>query len=166
MAEVPNRLRRHVHARAAPDLLYGAVVTGSVLAVNSVHTVDSDRVAIAASVVAVIYWLTHVYVDAIGGRFSDPDHSSGHRLNEALRTNTGVLVGSIPPIVVFAVGRVAGLDAETASFVALWFTVVLLAAAGWYAATRAGVRGWPLVGETCVAAGFGLVVILLKYLLH
>jgi len=166
MVELPKPLRRHVHARAAPELLYGAVVTGSVLAVSAAHAETADRVAIGAAGVALIYWLAHVYVDAIGGRFADAEHTMNQRLVEALRTNTGVLVGSIPPILVFVLARLVGFDVVTASFVALWFTVVLLAAAGAYAASRAGARGWALALETATAAGFGLVVILLKYLLH
>ncbi|MCB7135228.1 hypothetical protein [Cellulosimicrobium marinum] len=166
MAEMPKSLRRHVHSRAAPELLYGAVVTGSVLAVSSTHAQTGDRVAIGAAVVAAIYWLAHVYVDAVGGRFTDPEHSTGQRLAEALRTNTGVLVGSVPPILVFIGARALGIDVPGAAFVALWFTVAVLAGTGAYAAARAGDRGWRLVGETCVAAGFGLVVILLKVLLH
>jgi hypothetical protein len=149
-----------------PELLYGAVVTGSILAVSSLHGSSSEHVAIATGVVAIVYWLAHVYVDAVGGRFHDLEHSTLERLGEALRTNTEVLVGSLPPIAVFLVARILGAEVETAAEIALWFTVAILTCAGATAAFLAGVRGWRLVLETAVAGCFGLVVILLKYLLH
>ena len=40
------------------------------------------------------------------------------------------------------------------------------AAALGLAAFRAGARAWPLIGETAIALGFGMVVILLKIVLH
>jgi hypothetical protein len=147
-------------------MLYGAVVSGSVLAVASVHGLAQDRVAIATGVVALVYWLAHVYVDAVGGRFEDLEHSVGSRLATALRTNTGVLIGSVPPILVFLLGHALGLDVSGAAWLALWSTVVLIVAAALLAGYRAGARGLALAAEGAVAGGFGLVVILLKYLLH
>ena len=54
----------------------------------------------------------------------------------------------------------------TAAWTALWFTVALLGAAGGLAAYRAGARRWPLIGETAIALAFGMVVIVLKIVLH
>jgi hypothetical protein len=64
---------------------------------------------------------------------------------------------------VFAIGRLVGMDIYRAAFLALWFTVAMLAAVAALAAHRAGVRGGALVGEVSLAAGFGLLVIVLKY---
>ncbi len=163
---MPETLRRHLAPGAVPELLYGAVVSASVLAVASVHDDAFDRVAVSTGVVAVVYWLAHVYVDAVGGRFEDVEHSVGARLATALRTNTGVLVGSVPPVLVFLLGRALGLDVSGAAWLALWSTVALVVAAALLAGHRAGARGLALAAEAAVAGGFGLVVILLKYLLH
>jgi hypothetical protein len=48
----------------------------------------------------------------------------------------------------------------------LWFTVGLLLVAGAGAAYLAGVRGRALVLESLIAGGLGILVVLLKYLLH
>ncbi len=149
-----------------PELLYGAVVTGSILAVSSLHGSSADHVALASGGVAIVYWLAHVYVDAVGGRFHDVEHSLHSRIGVAVRTNTEVLVGSLPPIAVFLLARLAGAEVIVAAEIALWFTVGLLACAGAAAAYLAGVRGWRLLLETLVAGGFGVVVIVLKYALH
>jgi hypothetical protein len=158
--------RRLVRERQIDEFLYGALVSGSILAVSSAHAQDGRSVLFATGLVNITYWLAHVYVDAIGGRFHDREHSTGWRLAHALRNNTAVLLGSLPTLIVFAAGRLFGLDVASAAWLALWFTVAMLGAAGGFAAYRAGARRWPLIGETAIAVGFGMVVILLKIVLH
>jgi hypothetical protein len=158
-----SRVDRFLRNKGAAEVLYGALVSSVVLAATSAGAETGDIVLIATAFVSVTYWLAHVYADAIGGRFEDAEHSSGHRLKHALRNNTGVLLGSLPVLVVFAVGRLLGLDVVDSAFLALWFTVAMLASVAALAAHRAGVRGAALVGETVLAAGFGLLVIALKY---
>ena len=161
-----GRAKQYVSSRRIDELLYGAVVSGSILAVSSAHAENSDPVLLATALVSVTYWLAHVYVDAVGGRFHDTEHSTGSRLLYALRTNTAVLIGSIPPLLMFFVGKLLGMDVSDAAFLALWFTVALLGSVGAFAAYRAGARSWPPIGETAIAAGFGLIVIGLKIVLH
>jgi hypothetical protein len=155
---------RFLRNKGAAELLYGALVSSVVLAATSVGAESGELVLVATGLVSVTYWLAHVYADAVGGRFEDTEHSSGSRLKHALRNNTGVLLGSIPVLVVFGIGRLLGMEVVDAAFLALWFTVAMLAAVAALAAHRAGVRGAALVGETVLAAGFGLLVIFLKYL--
>lgn len=159
-------VRRHLALSHVPEMLYGAVVAASVLAVASVHAPTGDRVVLVTGAVALVYWLAHVYVDAVGGRFTDPHHSTGTRLLRALNDNWSVLFGAVPPITVLVVLRAFGAGPEAAAWAALWFTVALLVGVGAVAAWRAGARGWALAGEVLVAGGFGLLVVLLKYALH
>ena len=155
-----------MRAHNAPDLLYGAIVAGSVLAVSSAHAENSARVGVATAVVTAIYWLAHVYVEAIGGGFRDHENPMPRRVVESMRDSIELLAGAIPPIVVFLLAKVLGADVQTAALVALWFTVALLVVAGFGAAYLAGVRGWPLLLESLIAGSFGVLVILLKFLLH
>jgi len=165
--------RKHIHrfdkfmrSTGPAEVLYGAVVSGAVLAVTSAHAETGDNVVVSTALVSATYWLAHVYADAIGGRFEDREHSTGNRLRHALGNNLGVLLGSIPPLVVFVVARLFGQDVSEAAISALWFTVLLLMASAAIAAHKAGARRGALVGETAIAGGFGLVVILLKIVQH
>ncbi|WP_156374242.1 hypothetical protein [Cellulomonas sp. Leaf334] len=165
MDERVTRVGRFLHNKGPAEMLYGALVSSVVLAATSAGAKSGELVALATAMVSVTYWLAHVYADAIGGRFEDVDHSAHHRLRHALKNNTGVLLGSLPVLVVFIIGRLFGLDVTDAAFLALWFTVAMLAGVAAFAAHRAGVRGAPLLGETALAAGFGLLVIALKLIL-
>lgn len=168
-----HRHRKHIHrfdafmrSTGPAEVLYGAVVSGAVLAVTSAHVETGESVVLSTAVVSATYWLAHVYAEAIGGRFEDRDHSTGYRLRHALQNNLGVLYGSAVPLVAFVIARLFRQDVSEAALRALWFTVLLLVCSAGVAAGKAGVRGWKLVGETAVAGGFGVVVILLKILQH
>jgi hypothetical protein len=166
MTEPRTTGRRHLGLSHVPEMLYGAVVTASVLAVFSAHGPETAGVVLATAAVAVVYWLAHVYVDAVGGRFVDPEHPAHVRLGSALAGNWAVLAGSAPPILVLLLARLLGAGPETAAWVALWFTIALLVATGAAAAYRAGARGGALVAESLVGGVFGVLVVLLKYALH
>jgi hypothetical protein len=156
---------RFLRSKGPAELLYGALVSAVVLATTSATVESGETVLIATALVSVTYWLAHVYADAVGGRFDDVDHSSHHRLRHALKNNTGVLLGSIPVLAVFFLGRLLGMTIADAAFLALWFTVAMLAAVAALAAHRAGVRGGELIAETLMAGAFGLLVIALKLIL-
>lgn len=162
----PERVRRALLPHDAPNLLYGAIVAGSVLAVSSAHAADSAHVAAATALVTAIYWLAHVYVDAVGGRLRDLEQPMHRRIVPAMGHSRDLLAGALPPILVFLGAKFIGADVQTAAQIALWFTVGLLVLAGAGAAYLAGVRGWMLVAESLIAGSFGMLVILLKYLLH
>lgn len=161
-----QRVRGALLSHNAPDLLYGAIVAGAMLAVSSAHPEDTAHVALATALVTAIYWLAHVYVEAVGDRFRDQEQPMHRRIVNAMRESRELLAGALPPIAVFLGARLLGADVQTAAQVALWFTVGLLVLAGAGAAYLAGVRGRMLVAESLIAGGFGLLVILLKYLLH
>jgi hypothetical protein len=166
----PQGAAEQQHRVLRPDkiseLLYGAVVSASILAVSSLHGPTSERIALASLGVCITYWLAHVYVDAVGGRFRDREHSAHARLRSALIENTEILVGSLPPIIVFVLGQLLGLGISGSAWLALWFTVAMLTGTAGYAAHLAGVRGGALVVETLAAGALGVLVIGLKYTLH
>ena len=161
-----TRVGRFLRSKGPAEMLYGALVSSVVLAATSAGAETGEIVALATALVSVTYWLAHVYADAVGGRFEDTDHSAHHRLRHALKNNTGVLLGSLPVLVVFVIGRLLGMTVANSAFLALWFTVAMLAA-------RRGVRGPPGRGPWRCARrarrpggrAFGLLVIALKLIL-
>lgn len=161
-----QQARQRLLQSKVPDLLYGGVVAGSILAVSSVHASESHHVALAVAGTAIVYWLAHVYVEAVGGRFTDREHATHHRLLEAMRDNTEILLGQLPPVLVFLLCRLLGADIQTSALIALVFITIMLTVTGAVAGYLGGARGWPLIGETALAGAMGLVVIAFKFMLH
>ena len=113
-----------------------------------------------------IYWLADVYVGAFAQQFVGERQPLSRRLLRSARHELSVLQGGIPAVVTFEVGSVLGAEPSTATNIALWVTVVELAAFAHLAATHVGVTGRERNLETAVAALLGLVLVVAKTLLH
>jgi hypothetical protein len=147
-------------------LLYGAVVTAAVLVTVGGHDASVAYVVGAWTVVLGTYWMTHVYVVTWEAQFQGDSRHLGHRLLEGARTELTVLAGGVPAMIVFLVASASGLDAFEAERVALYSTVILLAAVGFVGARRAG-RGTAGAWMEALGAGLlGAVMVAAKTLLH
>lgn len=69
---------------------------------------------------------------------------------------------SYAPLLAVVLARVAGASALTAANVGLAVAIVLLTTHGWLAGRSAQLQGWKLLVATSIAAGLGMVMILLK----
>ena len=147
-------------------LLYGAIVSASVLATASAHSDQFSFVALAAVVALGVYWLAHVYIAAQSRQFGGDTGTMRHRIAVAAGHESSVLKGGAPAIVVYLVGTLAGLDSERAAALAVYFSVALLMGVGWLAAHRAGKTGAAALVDAAVGGLFGLVVVVAKVLLH
>ncbi len=154
-------------ARTDPaGLLYGAIVSAAVLATVSAHAEGSEFVALATAMVLVVYWMAHVYIAALSGQFDGDTRHFLLRLRTASAHETSVLKGGLPAILVYLVASAAGMAIASAATVAVYFTVVLLAAVGYLGAHKAGLRGRAALLEVAGAASFGVLIVAAKALLH
>lgn len=168
---MPLTSRRAAIARwlAATDpagLLYGAIVTAAVLVTISAHATASTHVTLATSVVLVVYWMAHVYIETLSTQLGGDTRHFLARLRVASTHETAVLKGGVPAIVVYVVTDLLWADKGTAAAVAVYFSVVLLAVVGYLGAHRAGLRGRAMVLEVAGAASFGVLIVIMKALLH
>ncbi|MET0839072.1 MAG: hypothetical protein ABWY19_09850 [Marmoricola sp.] len=154
-------------ARADPaGLLYGAIVSAAVLATVSAHAEGSEFVALATAMVLVVYWMAHVYIHALSRQFDGDARHFLLRLRTSSGHETSVLKGGVPAILVYLGAYAAGLDIGSAAAMAVYFTVVLLAAVGYLGAHQAGLRGRAVLLEVGGAASFGVLIVAAKALLH
>ena len=157
---------RRIDTAEPGDLVYGAVISASVLATVSAHADDFSYVALAAALVLAVYWMAHVYVQAQSGVIGGDTRHILHRIGGAAARESGVLKGGVPAIVVYLVGKLAGLQTETAAEVAVYFSVALLVTVGYLAGKRAGMSGRAAVADAAVAGLFGVILIVAKSLIH
>ncbi|GEL19776.1 hypothetical protein [Pseudonocardia asaccharolytica] len=166
----PTTRRGALAARLAAGnpsrLLYGAVVSSAVLAVVGEHGETAPQVLLAVVLVLTVYWLAHVYVETLAGRLGAPARGPRQDLWWAWRHEAPILLGGVPALLVLAVSFLLGASVSTATNVALWVTVALLAGAGYLGGYRTGRTGWRLLADTLVVALIGVLTILLKTLLH
>jgi len=86
-------------------------------------------------------------------------------IQAALISTWPMVTASYLPLLAVVLAAVAGASKLTAANIGLVVAVVLLTVHGWLAARAAQLRGRKLLVATSIAAGLGLVMILLKELL-
>jgi hypothetical protein len=165
--EPPGR-RGAIAARLAAGnpsrLLYGAVVSAAVLAVVDMHTETWSQVLLAIAIVLIVYWLAHVYVETLADRLLSATHRP--RFRRVSHHEAPILLGGVPAMLVVAAASLLGAPVSTATSIAQWVTVALLAGAGYLGGHRAGRTGWSLFVDVLIAVLFGVLTVLLKVLLH
>lgn len=154
-------------AEADPGgLLYGALVSASVLITASAHIDDYQHVGLTTLAALVVYWLAHAYVGAQSMQLAGDSRHIRHRVVAALAHEASVLKGGLPAVAVYVTAVLAGVGNANASSLAAYFSVALMVVAGYLGSHRVGRQGMALALDTSVAALLGLLVIIGKVLLH
>jgi hypothetical protein len=160
--EIAGTRRRQ---RAISAGIYGLIVSTAVAAVAGEHGTVKD-VTLSVLVAVFVYWLADAYSEALSLSVID-QHTRPRTLMRGLLTERWALVeASFVPLLVMIVARAFGAGTNTAINLGLFTATALLGVIGWIAATRRGSRVLTRLGLALVTAGFGLVMIALKTILH
>ena len=141
--------------------IYGAIITAAILDTAGGH-VSTTVLVISVVVTLLVYWIAEEYAEVLG------EHTAGGRLpgrayiKGSLVSTWPMVSASYAPLLAVVLATVAGASALTAANVGLVVAIVLLTIHGWLAGRAARLQGWKLAGVTSIAAGLGLVMILLK----
>ena len=141
--------------------IYGAIITAAILDTAGGH-VSTTALVISVVVTLLVYWIAEEYAEVLG------EHTAGGRLpgwgyiQGALTATWPMVSASYLPLLAVVLAHVAGASDLTAANVGLVVAIVLLAVHGWLAGRAAQLQGWKLLVATSIAAGLGLVMILLK----
>ena len=127
-----------------------------------VNGVATTALVISVVVTLLVYWIAEEYAEVLG------EHTAGGRLpgwayiQGSLLSSWPMVSVSYLPLLAVVITKVAGASELTAANVGLVVAIVLLTVHGWQAGRAAQLQGWKLVIVTSIAAGLGLVMILLK----
>jgi hypothetical protein len=158
--------RRLADVSDPPGLLYGALIAASVLATASAHDNSFNHVAVATAMVLGVYWLAHVYIEAQSLQLAGDERRFLRRLGHTAVRESSVIKGGLPAIVVFILADRLGQSTSDAAATAVYFSVLVLFCVGYLTAHQAGRRGIPGLVDAAAAGFFGVLVIVMKALLH
>ena len=151
--------------RGGEGLMTGTVVSAAVLAATAGHVDSTGQLTLAILGTTLVYWLAHLHAATIGAAVHRGSHPLA-ALREAASHTWTIAGASLLPLGVLVLAEVLGAELGTASWIALWATVVLLASYSYLAGRRGGLgmRG----SAVCAVAGcaLGLVAAALKAGLH
>lgn len=148
--------------------VYGVLLVSGMIVVSGAHGETSWGVFTAVVSTVVIFWAAHVYAGAIarhGGRL-DKRGGMRHALYASAGESKGLLEAAVIPCAILLAGVTRVIPDRAANWAALWAGVALLGYLGYVAFAR---RGAGLAGRilgSLTTASFGLVMIVLKALVH
>ena len=147
--------------------IYGAIITAAILDTAGGH--GSTAVLVVSVVVTLlVYWIAEEYAEVLGEQAAGGRLPGRASIQGALISTWPMVTASYLPLLAVVLAARAGASKLTAANVGLVVAVVLLTVHGWLAGRAAQLRSRKLLFATSVAAGLGLVMILLKdlVLLH
>jgi len=118
-------------------------------------------------VTVLVFFAAHVFAGTLG-RLAATDGQAGlaASLRASAHQSSGMLIASIPPLIILLAGATRIIDDSAALWVALIANTVLLGALGWVAVARWSTHWFPRILSAVVTAAFGGVLILLKAIIH
>lgn len=150
---------------SAIEAVYGLILATSVIAV-SYDASDAGRVALAVVVTAVAFWLAHVYAHLLGRDVSEGRAPTRAEIAGALREHWSLVAVVVPLVLVLCLGAVGAIPDRAAIVAATAVGLVELAAAGAYAAVIRGGKPPRVIVSAATALALGLLIVLLKVLVH
>ena len=161
-AELGRAAENQGRRRAAG--IYGAIITAAILDTAGGH-VSTAALVVSVVVTLLVYWIAEEYAEVLGEQAAGGQLPSRASIQAALISTWPMVTASYLPLLAVVLAAVAGASKLTAANIGLVVAVVLLTVHGWLAARAAQLRGRKLLVATSIAAGLGLVMILLKELL-
>jgi hypothetical protein len=152
----------HATEQRMASEIYGLIVASSVLAAGS-DDEDIAHVALSVLVTLVVYWLAEAYAHTIAAHHVRGGRS---RLFHELRSGWPLVSASFLPLLTVLLAAVFGASVSVAQTVGMICATALLGASGWIAAGRNGLSGLTRFGLSLLAAGLGVILIVLKSVLH
>jgi hypothetical protein len=149
------------------EAIYGLIlVSGMIVATASAGGTSLDAF-ITVVVTVIIFFAAHVYAGTLG-RLAATNGESGVRASLAAtaRHSSGMLIASVPALIILLLGATRAIDDSAAMWSALIADAVVLGALGWMAVARWSTHWLPRILSALTTAAFGGVLVLLKAIIH
>lgn len=146
--------------------VYGSILAAGVVASLDVGDVDAAAMTISLAGTMLVFWLAHVWAEAISDRMHDPRPYSWRRLRAAASWHWPMVQAAAGPLVALLLADIGAWSLDTGVTIALCVSVVQLV--GWgIAVGRRTFDSWPPALLSGAVDGLlGIFLVLLKTLVH
>lgn len=163
-AQITPRVARIL---TSEESVYGLILVSGMIVVSGTVVGTSINALVTVAVTVIVFYLAHVYAGTLG-RLAATDGQAGLRasIGAAARHSRGMLVSSVVPLLILLLGTTDLIDDTVAIWSALIANTVLLGVLGWIVVARWSTHWAPRLLSALITAGFGLVLIALKAVIH
>jgi hypothetical protein len=143
--------------------IYGQIlVTSFVAALSEVVDVDAGEIFTSLLVTTLVFWLAHVYADAVEQRLEREDPLTSWDVWNIARYEWPGLQAAVPALVALGLGWAGALSTLTAVRLAIALGVVALLAWGFVIARASRLSVLATLGSVALNGAFGLGIVTLK----
>lgn len=149
------------------ESIYGLLLVSGMIVVSHNLVGTSLNALLTVVVTVIVFFLAHVFAGTLA-RLAATEGLAGLRgaIGGAVHHSRGMLLVSVVPLAILLLGVTRVFDDEAAIWTALLVDVVILGVLGWLAVARWSPSVWLRVASSLITAGFGVIVTLLKVLIH
>ncbi|WP_203581343.1 hypothetical protein [Microbacterium hibisci] len=149
------------------EAIYGLILVSGMIVVSGSAQGTSWEALVTVAVTVIVFFAAHVFAGTLG-RLAATDGQAGLRasLRASAHQSGGMLLASVPPLVILLLGATRVVDDSSALWAALIVNTLLLGALGWIAVARWSTHWLPRILSAIITAAFGGVLILLKAVIH
>ena len=147
--------------------IYGTILVTAVIAYSSEDDdLGTGQILIAVVVTLVVYWLAHVYTDVLGARMAGSTAPLRDVVRRVAADEWPLVQATIAPAIPLLLGATDALSRSTAVNLALGVALADLCGWGYRAARASHQSRAKSAVSALLAVALGLLVVLLKNLLH
>ena len=146
--------------------VYGTISIGALLAAESAKQETYAATFGAVALTLLLYVLIHSYSDYSAARIEEGEPLELEGLGRTILRESWLLVGAGIPLVALVIAWLLGASLSTAVTVAVWTSAAMVLILELVSGLRAGETGRDLAMQIGIGALFGVMVILLRIVLH
>jgi hypothetical protein len=146
-------------------VIYGTITVGAVLAAEGDRAEHVSTAVFTSFMVLLLYWVVHAWSDDTGRRIEKRADLSWDRFAGYLQRDWAIVRGALLPIIAVVIAALLGDSGEQAVYVGTIVSAASLAAIELVTGIRNQLGARQVLVQTLVGAGFGAVLIGLRYLL-
>jgi hypothetical protein len=147
--------------------IYGTILVLAVLVAAAKAYPDSAwRIAAVVLATSAVFWLAHVYADAVAHGVAHGQRLSRAELRYIARREASIIEAALPPLAALLLGAVGVLETNVAVWVAFGLGLTVLAAQGLQLARAEALTWLPTVGVVAANLALGVLLIALKLLVN
>ncbi|HTU85781.1 MAG TPA: hypothetical protein VMF57_09425 [Solirubrobacteraceae bacterium] len=146
--------------------IYGTIIVGSLLAVESAQHGTYLRTVGAVLIALLLYWLAHSYAASASGRLRDGDPLTLEGLVHTMAGELPILAGAALPLLALLLAWATGAQLAAAVTAAIWTSAGTILVIEVVAGMRAEQSGRKFAVQATIGALLGLLIIALRLIVR
>ncbi|MBN1529122.1 MAG: hypothetical protein JW895_08680 [Thermoleophilaceae bacterium] len=158
---------RYAAQRDVAGAIYGLILATSVIAVSQQYEPHNSGVtAVTVIVTALVFWLAHVYTKVMAVGVREHHTPTWAEVRHVLDEEWPLVQAGLLPTTVLLLGPLGILADDAAQDIAIGVCLMELGLTGLVVARAAGARGLLVGVSAAISVSFGVIVIVLKTIVH